>query len=318
MNYNIKLCLLIFLIFAQTAYSKEVLLVISYHKDFPWVIDFEKGFFEIIPEEKTDKVYLNSKHGSSYEITQNIFKAEEIIKKENPQILVCLDDNALEFVCKKYFNTDKKIVFAGINRDKSYYKLEKVNNVTGVFEHIYFEQTFEIIQEAFPTAKKILLLSDKSISSLSALEKCPKTYKSMQITIKNIEFFTDWQKEIKEAQDNYDILIILTCAKIKDNKGNYLHNTDVLKWTLRNNKLPEITLLSWMVKNGALMGVTISGYNHGIEAGVIVKKLLKGFPISKIPYIKYTKAELTVNLKRAKELNIQLPIGILMFANTIN
>ncbi|MGA1846049.1 ABC transporter substrate-binding protein [Deferribacter abyssi] len=318
MRYKVKLCLLFFFVFVEISYSKEILLVISYHKDFPWVKDFEKGFFEVITEKRVEKFYLNSKHGSNIEIANNVTKAVKIIEKQSPKILVCLDDNAFEFVCKKYFNTDKQIVFAGINRDRSYYNLEKVSNVTGVFEHIYFEQTFEIIKDAFPAAKNILLLSDKSASSLSALEKCPKKYKGLHITIKNIENFTDWQEEITKAQGIYDILIILTCAKIKDNKGRYLLNTDVLSWTLKNNRLPEITLLNWMVQKGALMGVTISGYYHGIEAGTIVQKLLNGFPISKIPYIKYTKAELTVNLKRAKELNIQLPIGILMFANTIN
>lgn len=310
--------IIIFLIiFSSIGYTKDISLIISYHKGFPWVEDFKKGFFKVIPKDDVDIYYLDAKKGKTEEIKKNINFTLKSIEKNQPNIIVCLDDFALENVCKKYFNTEKQIVFAGINRDKEYYNLDEVKNITGFFEHIYFAQTFEIIKDAFPYAKKALLLSDTSHSTLSALKKCPKTYKDLHIDIKNIKTLKEWQQEVYNAQSNYDLLIILTCAKIKDKNGNYMNNKDVLKWTLQNNKLPEIALLEWMVKDGALLGVTISGYNHGIESGIIVKKLLKGVSISNIKPIQYTKAELTVNTKRAKELDIKIPISILLFAKTV-
>ncbi|MGA1862131.1 ABC transporter substrate binding protein [Deferribacter thermophilus] len=315
---NTIIFLLMIAFFPNLAISKDIALVISYHKSFPWVEDFKNGFFNIIDNKSVDIYYLNAKKGAPSEIQSNVNHTLSNINKNKSKIIVCLDDFALENICKKYFNTDKLLVFAGINREKEYYQLDKVKNITGVFEHIYFEQTFEILKDIFPHAKKALLLSDTSMSSLSALKRCPSKYKDLTIKIKNIETFSEWEKTVLDAQNKFDTLIILTCAKIKDDKGAYMANTDVLKWTLKHNRLPEITLLEWMVKRGALIGVAISGYNHGIESGLIVKKLLNGENITKIPPIKYTKAELTVNTKRAKILGIKIPLSILLYAKTVN
>jgi putative tryptophan/tyrosine transport system substrate-binding protein len=96
----------------------------------------------------------------------------------------------------------------------------------------------------------------------------------------------------------------------------YLHNKLVAELALRH-RLPSIYALSGYLEYGGLM---YYGYVHTEQfrqAAVYVDRILKGANPRDLPIQAPAKFELMINLKAAKELGIEVPIGLMLRADEL-
>ena len=82
---------------------------------------------------------------------------------------------------------------------------------------------------------------------------------------------------------------------------------EVAKWTVHNNKLPEIGLIASYAEDGLLAAAGISYYKTGIYVGVIGGNIIGGSEPAIIAIVDPRAVDITFNLERAEMLGIKIP-----------
>ncbi|MFC1999876.1 ABC transporter substrate-binding protein [Chloroflexota bacterium] len=294
--------------------QKKVLLVFSYHAEYPWVEEETRGIEDVFndTELKIEKLYLDTKRNTSEEWKQKV--AEEAIKEIDefkPDLVIVFDDNACDLVARKYIGDSLPFVFCGMNRDPGDYGFP-ASNITGVIEREHLEETIDLLLELVPDVKKAAIVADDSPTSRGFLDRAKQAALPIEIT----EFyatndFDAWKDKIQALQSEVDAIGLFTYHTIKGSgAGESLPAQEILKWTLQNSDLPEFALSDFTLEGGALCGVATSGYEQGRTAGEIAVKILNGEKPADIPVECPTSGDAMVNKDRARELGIAIPAGL--------
>ncbi len=317
----ISMLLLIF-VFGCAKAGKKVLLVFSYHPEYPWVIEEAKGAEEVFKDKgiMIEKFYLDTKRNTDSEWWKNIaVDAVKKIDEFNPDVVIVFDDNACELVAEKYIGNSLPFVFCGMNAEPEVYGFP-AENITGVLERHHIKESIEFLKKLEPDIKKCAIITDASHTSKVFVNGI----KDMEYPIEICGFYTindfdDWKEKVNELQSKVDAIGLFVYHTIKK-KGEELSlpPEEVLKWTLENNKLPEFALLDFTIRDGALCGVTLSGCEQGKTAAEMALMILDGKKPSDIPIKCPEKGNPIVNEKRAKELNIKIPEDVLDEVEIVN
>lgn len=124
--------------------TKKVLLVHSYHPEYPWVDAISRGASETLEEHgiAVEIFYMDTKRK-----TDDLWKARagELAGRKTaefaPDIIIAVDDNAQEYFGKHLVDGSLPLVFCGVNSDPSKYGYP-ASNVTGIIERPHFKASF--------------------------------------------------------------------------------------------------------------------------------------------------------------------------------
>ena len=317
--------LIIFLV--TTNLSKPRILVLhSYNLDFSWVRDINIGIQRVL-KKKPYSIrwhYMDTKRNPSAEYKEKAGKnAIKAINQWNPNIIIAVDDNAQKFVAMHFINNDSiNIVFTGVNASVETYGYDKARNVTGVLERIPFQEFREIFVQILPKNKRrIVHISDASGTSqliheeLTGVNWSPlKLVKSFQC-----ETFEQWKKVIESAHKIGDILLFTHYHTLQDENGKTMNPTDVMAWTARRVKIPDIGCWGFFVEDGGMMSIAVSPYEQGEEAAKMAVKIIEEkIPPNQIPvkvnnlYVVYMRGD------RLRERGISPPKMLEAFAKATN
>jgi ABC-type uncharacterized transport system substrate-binding protein len=115
-----------------------------------------------------------------------------------------------------------------------------------------------------------------------------------------------------------DAIALLGIFTYKDQLGNNVPYTEVLKWTAENSNLPDFSFWKDRIAYGTLCTVTVSGYEQGLAAGKIARGVLDGGRAPSSYTMKPTvKGEPVISLARAKKLGIKVKTSVLLSAEVI-
>ena len=92
---------------------------------------------------------------------------------------------------------------------------------------------------------------------------------------------------------------------------------DKLAATINELRLPSLVTVSTMVEDGLLLGLMPSYYELGLLAAGKAERILKGERPSDIHSSHLEFFQITVNMKTARKIGVQIPISILVIANKI-
>ena len=295
--------------------AEKVLLIFSYHREYPWVVEETRGVEDIFKDKgvETEKFYLDTKRNTSADWMQKVAEdAVNKIEEFKPDLVIVFDDNACELVAKRYIGKSLPFVFCGMNSEPEDYGFP-ARNITGVIERHHLEATINLLKQLVPDVKKLAIMTDNSPTSQAFITGIKKITPPIEIS----EFyatndFDAWKAKIRELQTKVDAIGIYVYHTIKEKGGEEsLPPEEVIRWTLENNKLPDFTFSDFTVKDGVLCGVTLSGYAQGKTAAEIAVRILKGGKPADIPIKCPEKGTPIVNETRAKELNIEIPEEVL-------
>jgi len=254
------------------------------------------------------------------------------IKAIQPDVLLIMDDDALQHVGAKLLDKELPIVFGGINlfvTDADYGwvsdtlrapladSLERPgHNITGVLERIAISAGFNLLHQILPDAKSAIFISDKSAVSRQLLRGAGDKAALTEVPIKIVrQMFTDsyeeMQKTVLAYQDRVDSIVMFLPWTFEDNSGRHVPQEIVVRWLLENNKRPGIAYLDILAEEGFLCGVVVDMYQQGFHAGIIAGKILGGENASAIPIVDPVANRLMINLARARQLNIDIPFEVL-------
>lgn len=319
--------------------SKPIVVVHSYHKEFKWVKEVNKGIADYLEGRnlfgiKTDPnfsgrqvryFYMNAKEHAKDE-KYLAMKGAEIISELNsikPVVTIVSDDEALKYVAVPLRDDpSQKFVFLGVNNDPREYGAVSNHaspeyNITGLISEHPFVYSVRLVTEIFANAKNIYIFFDDSMSGNGIYSNLQRDIKQLDIkarkmvrkTIVSNDWAT-WKNVMTSNQKKDNVFIVGTFYSLHDPQGRYVSEKEVIDWIVSHSIVPELTVISSHISDGLLLSISNPGYVHGYEACTLASSVAAGTPISKIPVRTPTQKALHVNMNRAKQVGASIPVDI--------
>lgn len=328
--------------------KKHAVILFSYRQGWWAVEDENRGITEglatmgYIEGQNIDiiRLYMNTKtiNKTAAKMEAAAIPLLNQINTIQPDVLFIMDDDALRHVGAKLLDTHVPIVFGGINlfvTDPDYGwvtanqrapladTLDRPgHNITGVLERIAIASGFNLLHQILPKAKSALFLSDKSILSQQMLRAAGNKAALSNLPMKIIkQMFTDDYEEMKKTildyQNRVDAIVMFLPWTFEDRNGQHVAQEKVVRWLLENNKRPGIAYLDILAEEGFLCGVVVDMEQQGINAGIIGAGILGGEDPADISIVDPVANRITVNVARAKQLQIDIPFEVLKNADVV-
>lgn len=305
----------------------KVMIIHSYHESNPWDISVEKGVRAALADEyyflddnlKLSSFYMDTKRRTSKEWKEDAgLMARDTIAKTKPDVVIALDDNSQEFVVRRMVGAPNAFVFAGVNRDPEEYGILSDRelpggNVTGALERERFAESLKLMRRIVPGVKRLAVISDASTTGQPVVERINAAADGLGAQVVaslRTDSFAEWKKFVKDVQKKADALVVVVYHTLKNADGKHMAAEDVLAWTSRNSKLPDMGFWPWAVSQGLLCSDAIDGYEQGYYAGTISAYILGGQSAGEFPVEAPRTGQPCINKARAASLGIDVPVHL--------
>ena len=315
------------------AERQRVLLLHSYHEEYIWLQNVNRGIHQALKEERyfpekniaVEAFYMDTKRKTDAEWkTAVAAKAIDKITTWQPHVVIASDDNAQAYVVKKLAGTSTPFVFLGVNADPRDYGYIKElaapgGNVTGCIERERFHLSLKLLKQLVPKVRKIAVICDDGPTGRPIMKRVRASAAASGVEVvaaSQIGRFSEWKRFVRNAQNKADALLVIVYHTLKDDAGNHVDPDQVLSWTIANNRLPDFGFWKWAVEGGLLCSEAISGYQQGHYAGTVAAYVLAGQSPGEFSVQMPRRGEICINRARAKSLGIRIP-GELIKSATI-
>ena len=180
-----------------------------------------------------------------------------------------------------------------------------------------------LLKEIKPNVKKILVITDttptgKGVCAIlnSHMQKNPEF--PLEIETRIAKTFADYKKYVREANMRDDLHAIFpNVSGLNKNHGGRAVLPEIITWTVKNSKKPEIGMTYFLVEFGFLCGVTVDFPALGGQTAVKAARILSGEDPGHIPIEDAIRFAIALNLARADQLNMKIPFRILGAADRV-
>lgn len=176
-------------------------------------------------------------------------------------------------------------------------------NITGVSDAAPVSQQLDLIKEFMPNLKTLgVIYTSSDSSAVSGFHEIERECKRRQINLKpfSIANSNDLNQVSEQMFSQVDAVIVPTDNTIAGAMETLVKNGNAAK-------KPIFPAAATMVKQGGLATYSVNQYKLGKMTGKMTVALLKGKKVSSLPIERVKKGEPVINLKEAKELNLQVP-----------
>jgi ABC-type uncharacterized transport system substrate-binding protein len=321
--------------------KKRIIVVSSYHRDYAWSQDTNRGFCDAMLKEgyfdtrgqaeeytKSDfietsrlvvkKLWLDAKRKKNRE--QKLRSAAQIVKavKEyKPSLIFLGDDDAAQYVGTQFLDTGPPMVFWGINNTPVKYGLvdspeRPGHNATGIYQPGYYIESLMLLKKLVPAARTFAVLTDNTSAGRSHYKAIEYLAQQGALPLKLVETVVSgdyevFKKKTLELQRKVDAFFLAQYSGLTDKNGKYVTADTVAAWYLTHVRIPETAEQGQFVRQGMLCGADDSGYKQGYAAvGVAADIMSKGANPATYPVRAPKHGALMVNRARAKMLGIDL------------
>lgn len=177
------------------------------------------------------------------------------------------------------------------------------SNVTGVSDAAPIKQQLDLIKEFMPNLKTLgVIYTSSDSSAVSGFHEIEQECKRRKINLKvfSIANSNDLNQVSEQMFRQVDAAIVPTDNTIAGAMETLVKNGNAAK-------KPIFPAAATMVKQGGLATYSVNQYKLGQMTGKMAIAILKGKRVSSLPVERVQKGEPVVNLKEAKELNLQVP-----------
>jgi len=291
--------------------KKKILLIHSYHPEYPWVAEITEGVKNALKDENVELriFYMDTKRRTSDEWKVNAGQnARREIDVWEPDAVITADDNAQIFVAQYYCGRSPFFVFCGLNGDPAEYCMP-CTNITGIIERPHYEESLKYASTFVKNIRKIAVLSDTCTTSRGALDYMSRIDLGQKVLGYHlIDDFEVWKERSEEYNMDADAICVYMYHTLKELPSNdeSMYPPAVMKWSVENLDIPIIGFFDFAIEDGALCGVVESGQEHGYKSAKIALALVKGESIDKYPVSRAVEGIKMLNLKTAKRLGINI------------
>jgi len=347
---NVSILILVFLTFsiftinANAQEVKRVYIAASYEKNHICGGPQEEGVIKGLNKTgwfegmnlKIRRYYMDTKrknttHTAMKKEANTVFRQIEEFK---PQVLVVLDDNAFREVALPLAgDKDLPVVFSGMNGQPENYNAKKrfmdkrerpAGNITGVYEKLYVVRSMIVMKSAMTDlkGKKIVGITDysptgKALTAQFEIELKSKP-KYIDWELKKVKDWQEYTRLIKELNDDEKTGAIYPVAlSLKVSDAVTYTATEIFKWTIENSLKPEMALNYFFAKIGLFGGAAVDFKAMGFLAGKKAGLILNGEKPGNLSIEDAPDYAIVFNLKRAKALDINIPLPLLTAADHV-
>lgn len=149
--------------------DKRVLLINSYHQEYPWTKDITTGVEQVISQAlPAENLLIEYMDGRRFDIDptyaallHQVFKYKYSIIQ--PDIVLVSDDSAYQFSLLHGDDLfpNKPIIFSGVNNFLTQHIQDKPQ-ITGIIEGIEIAKNIQLIQQVQPELQKLVLVADQT------------------------------------------------------------------------------------------------------------------------------------------------------------
>ncbi len=177
------------------------------------------------------------------------------------------------------------------------------SNVTGVSDAAPIKQQLDLIKKFMPNLKTLgVIYTSSDSSAVSGFREIEQECKRRKINLRvfSIANSNDLNQVSEQMFRQVDAAIVPTDNTIAGAMETLAKNGNAAK-------KPIFPAAATMVKQGGLATYSVNQYKLGQMTGKMTIAILKGKRVSSLPVERVQKGEPVVNLKEAKELNLQVP-----------
>ncbi len=276
---------------ASSAEKMNLLLISSYHPNFPTFYQQIDGLKSVLPVNKynLDVEFMDSKRFPGAQTEKSFLKYLTNKVKNLPpyNLIFTSDDNAFNFIVKYqdelFPNTP--IVFFGVNNLQNAELQNKNKHITGVVEATSIKETIRLAQNIIPNLSTVIAISDGTASGVSDLKSFLSLHKDFSTLKLSYLSLTDlsWDEITKKIQSLNSQTCILLLSAYRDKNNTPMLFTESLDLIITNSSVPVFHLWEHGLNEGIIGGKLISHFKQGMSAGIIAKEVLSGNPIENIP-----------------------------------
>ena len=291
------------------AASFKVLVVMSYERDFPWVLEIKEGVNAVLKDTCEIKyVYLNTK----VNFDGGKKKAKEayaLYLDFRPDGVIAADDNAQSMFVVPYLKdkVETPVMFCGVNAQPEKYGYP-AENVSGILERLHIGESIAFIQQLLSSIKTFGVIMRNSPSSKGVLEQVERqsgTYPAKFIAFKQPRTLADATAMAEELKKQCDILFMASMEGVTDINGRPLEDKSVMPIVAKAFGKPTIASNSYNIKFAALCAVVKTGREQGSTAARMLLKAMEGTSVSQIPITRNRQGKRMINVTVMKELGIK-------------
>ena len=319
--------------FGQTEENPvRILLLQSYHIEFPWDAQIRQGVLAGLAENgyevdqdtvMLDEFYMDTKRNSSPEyFTQIAETAIAYIRETLPDVVIVSDDNATRLVVQPMRDEGIPFVVVGLNAEPEDLELAGSPNVAGVLERPHLDEMLAWIEQVFGRDTRLSFLAEDTETSQAMFGdgRIRETVEASPIEFVDITLTNDyelWQEHVLSIDETSDVLFLGAYASLRDATGEPVEAVNALTWTVNNSPVPVVNFWEEAVHLGALGGAVISGDNQGHEAAVLATKILDGTPPDEIGFNVPARGKLIINRDAMERWDVRLPINLLELSEIV-
>lgn len=252
---------------------------------------------------------------SEYDMEGDLQRGKKFLARlrsgPKPDLILAIGIWALQVVVEEV--RDIPVVFAMVLNPTTVIGQE-THNITGASMNVPIEQQIALLKKVSPQVRRIGVIYDPSKTGflVKQAERIARE-QGVRLVAKAIASSKDAFAALDAMQGEIDALWILPdLTVLAPESVQYM-----LLFSFRN-KIPLLGLSENQVRMGALLGLSFeSGLDIGGQAGELANEILSGKSAEEIPFTTARKARLTVNLKTASKLGLQIPKEILDRANVV-
>ncbi|MBU1340050.1 MAG: sugar ABC transporter [Proteobacteria bacterium] len=297
--------------------STSILIIESYHAEYPWDKSYIQGIREGMKGDYEFFTFeMDTKRIPQSEYEKSAQKAWEYYLEKKPALVFLGDDNALKYLSARFAKEKTPVVFLGINNNPRAYDIFSAVNMTGVLERPLLKRSI-VEMDKLLELKKVLILFDSGTTSKVVLSEVFNGKEEMKISdidihLKLIGSWETWQETVLNCKnEGYDAMVIGLYHTIVDKTNTHIDAEKVLNWTSKNTPIPPFAFWDFAVGPGkAIGGLTLFGKTQGQAAAEMAIEILKGTQPSKIQVRYGEKGNLLFSRTQLKKYNIDLPEDI--------
>jgi len=252
---------------------------------------------------------------SEYDMEGDFQKGQKFLARlksgPKPDLILAIGIWALQVVVEEI--RDIPVVFAMVLNPTTVIGQE-AHNITGASMNVPIEQQIALLKGVSPQVKRIGVIYDPSKTGflVRQAERIARD-QGVRLVTKAIASSKDSFAALDAMQGEIDALWILPdLTVLAPESVQYM-----LLFSFRN-KIPVLGLSENQARMGALLGLSFeSGRDIGSQAGELANEILAGRSAEEIPFTTARKVRLTVNLKTASKLGLQIPKEIIDQADVV-
>lgn len=299
--------------------NKEILILNSYHRGLDWSDRVEEGILSKLKNNKNDNIdikieYMDSKENEDstyYQKLIDLYKYK--YRNEKFDLIISIDNMAFNFLLDYRDKVFPKVplVFCGVN-DFYSYKLENLNNMTGVIEEMDIQSNVDLISSLQPSTKNIAVIADNSYIGNIVCNELKKVQgkNNINITIIKEEFIKNTIDKINKLPPDSAVLFMATY--LQNDNDIKIYTSKLIEYIRKNTDLPIYGIWDTAINRGVIGGKITSAFEQGKCAGELALRVLNGKSPNNIPIEKNYGMNYRFDYNQLKQFSInasKLPKG---------